>query len=68
MTLGNTSVSCERGFSAMNNVKSMKKASMTMENCDKRLRLVLNGKKLHEFDFDAALREWTDWNIQTLTN
>ena len=39
-----------------------------MENCDKRLRLVLNGKKLHEFDFDAALREWTDWNIQTLTN
>lgn len=43
MSLGNTSVSCERGFSTMNGIKSMKKAKMAMENCDKRMRLNLNG-------------------------
>lgn len=42
MCLGNTSVSCERGFSTMKYIKGLNKAQMKIEMCAIRMRIKLN--------------------------
>ena len=53
-----TTVSCERGFSALNFVKNEYRSRLSEDNLDKALRIAIEGPALENFDFADTYSYW----------
>lgn len=59
ITLPVTSVSCERGISAYNSLKTNHRNALTTTCMNNLLVLYLDSKSLEEFDFEQSFELWT---------
>ena len=53
---------CERSFSAQNRVASSLRNRLMTEHCDQLMRVMTEGGKLGEYDFQLGLSKW--WNVK----
>ena len=52
------STSCERGFSAMNNIKYTYRSSLTLVNTDNLMNICINGTSVTNFDPMPSIQHW----------